>query len=68
MGYKNLKFDEKSVFLVTGGAGFIGSNLCEALTDMGYQVRCLDDLSTGKVENVYLHAVRPYYSLLIGDI
>jgi len=44
MGYKNLKFDEKSVFLVTGGAGFIGSNLCEALTDMGYQVRCLDEV------------------------
>ena len=30
MGYKNLKFKENSVFLVTGGAGFIGSNLCEA--------------------------------------
>ena len=48
MGYKHLKFDENSVFLVTGGAGFIGSNLCEAILDMGYKVRCLDDLSTGK--------------------
>ena len=46
MGYKNLQFDKDSVFLVTGGAGFIGSNLCEAILDMGYQVRCLDDLST----------------------
>ena len=47
MGYKHLQFDKDSVFLVTGGAGFIGSNLCEAILDMGYQVRCLDDLSTG---------------------
>ena len=31
MGYTNLKFPENSVFLVTGGAGFIGSNLCEAI-------------------------------------
>ena len=38
MGYKELKFDKDSVFLVTGGAGFIGSNLCEAITDMA--VRC----------------------------
>lgn len=35
MGYLDLKFDKESTFLVTGGAGFIGSNLCEALTDMG---------------------------------
>ena len=34
MGYKELTFDKNSVFLVTGGAGFIGSNLCEAITDM----------------------------------
>ena len=54
MGYKQLEFPKDSLFLVTGGAGFIGSNLCEAITDMGYRVRCLDDLSTGKQENVDL--------------
>lgn len=48
MGYKNLKFPENSVFLVTGAAGFIGSNLCEAILNLGYKVKALDDLSTGK--------------------
>lgn len=38
--------------LVTGGAGFIGSHLCEALLQDGYRVRVLDDLSKGKIENV----------------
>lgn len=68
MGYKNLTFDKNSIFLVTGGAGFIGSNLCEALTDMGYQVRCLDNLSTGKRENVDLLIDRANYSFIEGDI
>ena len=68
MGYKDLKFDENSVFLVTGGAGFIGSNLCEALTDMGYQVRCLDNLSTGKQQNVDMFMDRPNYTFIKGDI
>ena len=54
MGYSELKFPDNSLFLVTGGAGFIGSNLCEAILKMGYRVRCLDDLSTGKQENVDL--------------
>ena len=48
MAYKHLKFPENSLFLVTGAAGFVGSNLCEAILDMGYRVRALDDLSTGK--------------------
>jgi nucleoside-diphosphate-sugar epimerase len=38
--------------LVTGGAGFIGSHLCEALLDTGAHVRILDDLSTGRMENL----------------
>lgn len=50
MGYKNLKFPSDTLFLVTGAAGFVGSNLCEAILNMGYKVRALDDLSTGKQE------------------
>lgn len=68
MGYKDLKFEKDSVFLVTGGAGFIGSNLCEALTDMGYKVRCLDNLSTGKQENVDIFMDRANYTFIKGDI
>lgn len=68
MGYRELVFAKDSVFLVTGGAGFIGSNLCEAITDMGYQVKCLDNLSTGKQENVDLLAERNNYTFIKGDI
>lgn len=68
MGYKNLSFPSGSTFLVTGGAGFIGSNLCEAITDLGYNVRCLDDLSTGKRANVDLLADREGYTFIEGDI
>ena len=52
MSYEELTFPENSVFLVTGGAGFIGSNLCEAILKKGYTVRCLDNLSTGHRENI----------------
>ena len=68
MGYKHLQFDKNSVFLVTGGAGFIGSNLCEALLNMGCRVRCLDDLSTGKQANVELFLNDPNYEFIKGDI
>lgn len=68
MGYRDLAFDEGSLFLVTGGAGFIGSNLCEAILDMGYRVRCLDNLSTGKQENIDLFISNPNYEFIKGDI
>lgn len=68
MGYKDLKFKRDSVFLVTGGAGFIGSNLCEAILNMGYRVRCLDNLSTGKQKNVDLFLENSNYEFIKGDI
>ena len=68
MGYKHLTFPCDSKFLVTGGAGFIGSNLCEAILNMGYRVRCLDDLSTGKQENVNMFLSHPNYEFIHGDI
>lgn len=68
MGYQDIKFDENSVFLVGGGAGFIGSNICEALINMGYTVRCLDDLSTGKYENIEPLIENERFTFIKGDI
>ena len=68
MSYSNVSFPEGTTFLVTGGAGFIGSNLCEAILNLGYRVRCLDDLSTGKQANVDLFIENPKYSFIKGDI
>ncbi len=68
MGYLDLKFEPNTLFLVTGGAGFIGSNLCEAILKMGYKVRCLDNLSTGKQANVDLFINNPNYEFIKGDI
>lgn len=56
--------------LVTGGAGFIGSNLCEALLKQGHFVRCLDNFATGKITNL-LSLIEQYpssFQLIVGDI
>ncbi|MBQ2753164.1 MAG: SDR family NAD(P)-dependent oxidoreductase [Firmicutes bacterium] len=61
-------FDKNSVFLVTGGAGFIGSNICEKLIEAGYVVRCLDDLSNGKYKNIAHLEGEKGFSFIKGDI
>lgn len=68
MGYQDIVFDKDSVFLVSGGAGFIGSNICEALIGLGYTVRCLDDLSTGKYENIEHLIENERFTFIKGDI
>lgn len=66
----NIKYilPKEAVFLVTGGAGFIGSNLCEAILKLGYVVRCLDNLSTGKRENISTFINNNNFSFIQGDI
>ncbi|MDW3210760.1 MAG: SDR family oxidoreductase [Reichenbachiella sp.] len=54
--------------LVTGGAGFIGSNLCEKLLDLDNQVVCLDNFSTGKRENIEPFIKDAGFTLIEGDI
>ena len=54
------------VCLVTGGAGFIGSHIVDALVQRGDKVRVLDNLSTGRVEN--LAQVRNQIELIEGDL
>ena len=68
MGYQDITFPSDTVFLITGGAGFIGSNLCEAVLKLGCRVRCLDDLSNGKQANVDIFTENPAYEFIRGDI
>jgi len=68
MSYKGLVFPKDAVFLVTGAAGFIGSNLCEAVLNMGYKVKGMDDLSTGHIENMDSFINNPRYEFIKGDI
>ncbi|WP_042271160.1 SDR family oxidoreductase [[Clostridium] dakarense] len=68
MSYENIKFPSGSRFLVTGGAGFIGSNIVEALLNMGHFVRVLDNLSTGKIENIEGFMSNENFEFINGDI
>ncbi len=54
--------------LVTGGAGFIGSHLCEKLLGLNNKVVCLDNFSTGKRENIEMFLSHPDFTLIEGDI
>ena len=54
--------------LVTGGAGFIGSHLCERLIDEGQEVLCLDNFFTGRRENILHLLDNPHFELLRHDV
>ena len=54
--------------LITGGAGFIGSNLCEAFLALGAHVTCLDNFETGNHQNVISFLDHPDFKLIEGDI
>jgi dTDP-glucose 4,6-dehydratase len=54
--------------LVTGGAGFIGSNIAEALLERGHSVVVLDDLSTGRMQNIEHHLENPAFTFYHGSI
>jgi len=63
--FKSLK--DKNI-LVTGGAGFIGSNLCEILLQIGAKVTCLDNFATGHKHNVEPFLKNSNFTLIEGDI
>lgn len=62
-----MKLEVKSI-LITGGAGFIGSNLCEYFLSKGHQVTCLDNFATGHRHNLKDFMENPNFRLIEGDI
>jgi len=59
---------ENKKILITGGAGFIGSNLCDSLVQQNNKVVCLDNFVTGKIENITHLLEKPNFTLIEGDI
>jgi UDP-N-acetylglucosamine 4-epimerase len=68
MNSKQFELLSSSKVLVTGGAGFIGSNLCEALLNLNANVVCLDNFATGKRENLSAIKDHENFTLIEGDI
>ncbi len=57
-----------TTILITGGAGFIGSNLCDYFLGKGYKVVCLDNFATGHRHNIESHLTNNNFQLIEGDI
>lgn len=64
----NKKFEKIKKVLITGAAGFIGSNLVEGFLEKGYFVRGLDNFSTGKRANIEIFRQNPFFEFIEGDI
>lgn len=65
---RNMAQDNLGVALVAGGAGFIGSHLCRALVEQGYEVLCLDNLQTARPSNLRLLEALPNFTFVEADI
>ncbi len=63
-----MSISSKEKILITGGAGFIGSNLCDHFLSKGYSVICLDNFATGFRKNIEHHLSNPDFTLIEGDI
>lgn len=63
-----MKILTQNTILITGGAGFIGSNLCEYFLGLGYKIVCLDNFSTGHLRNLEESLKNPDFKLIEGDI
>lgn len=63
-----MNIEQKQTILITGGAGFIGSNLCEYFINEGYQIVCLDNLATGRKENITHLLNNTDFKFIEGDI
>ena len=68
MNISEIGFKPHYTILITGGAGFIGSNLTESLLNNGNKVICLDNFSTGRKDNIDSFLSHPNYSFIEGDI
>ena len=64
----DMEKNKKDHVIVTGGAGFIGSNLCEELLNKGYKVTCLDNFATGHIKNIIHLTDNVDFTLIVGDI
>ncbi|MXN91956.1 SDR family NAD(P)-dependent oxidoreductase [Flavobacterium sp. Sd200] len=63
-----MQAQSKITILITGGAGFIGSALCDNFIAKGYKVVCLDNLATGHLKNIEHHFSNPDFTFIEGDI
>jgi len=63
-----MQTDQKIKIVITGGAGFIGSALCDNFISKGYAVVCLDNLATGHKKNIAHHLSNPDFTFIEGDI
>jgi UDP-glucuronate decarboxylase len=68
LGGKKMKEFVSKKILVTGGAGFLGSHLCERLLNDGYEVICVDNFYTGRKANIVHLLNNPYFEIIRHDI